>query len=42
VIVGVGVLADCGLEEEEEIQVDEVCDLDCTVQLGSGSDLVFV
>jgi hypothetical protein len=38
VIVGMEVLADCGLEEEE--QVDEACDLDCTVQLGSGSDSV--
>ena len=30
--------ADCGLEEEEM----QVCDLDCTVQLGSGSDSVLV
>jgi hypothetical protein len=35
----VEVVADCSLEEErEDIQVDEACDLDCTDQLGSGSD----
>jgi hypothetical protein len=38
VVVGMEVLADCGLEGEEEIQVDEACDQDCTVQLGSDSD----
>jgi hypothetical protein len=37
VIVGMEVLADCGLEKEIQ-----VCDLDCTVQLGSGSDSVLV
>jgi hypothetical protein len=42
VIVGIEVLADCGLEEEEELQVDKACDLDCTVQLGSSSDSVLV
>jgi len=37
----VEVVADCSLEEErEDIQVVEACDLDCTVQLGSGSDSV--
>jgi hypothetical protein len=45
----VELVADCSLEEEgslegerEDIQVVEVCDLDCTVQLGSGSDSVIV
>jgi hypothetical protein len=47
----VEVVVDCSLEEEEEgsleeeredIQVDEACDLDCTDQLGSGSDSVLV
>jgi len=47
----VEVVADCSLEEEEEgsleeeredIQVVEASALDCTVQLGSGSDSVIV
>jgi hypothetical protein len=42
VIVGMEVLADFGLEEEEEIQADEACDLDCSAQLDSGSDSVLV
>jgi len=46
----VEVVADCSPEEEEgslveereDIQVVGACDLDCTVQLGSGSDSVVV
>jgi len=39
----VEVVVDCSLEGEgEDIQAVEACDLDCTVQLGSGSDSVLV
>jgi len=39
----VELVADYSFEgEREDIQVVEACDLDCTVQLGSGSDSVIV